>query len=64
MKFNGWTNEAEKGDKVSAYGITVTIDKLYYSDYDNGVWDIEFTDTTGHYRHWKQCYDGGEFIPQ
>ena len=64
MKFNGWTNEAEKGDRIHAHGITVTIDKLYYSEFLDGTWDIEFVDSDGHYRHWKQYYDGGEFLPQ
>ena len=53
---------ARIGDKVSCMGITAEIGKLYYSDHYDGQWDIEFVDTTGQYRHWKQIYDGGTYI--
>lgn len=55
-------NTARIGDKIRSHGIEVTIGKLYYSDCYDGVWDIEFIDTNGQYRHWKQQYDGGEYI--
>ena len=55
--------EARKGDKIRCMGITVTIDKILYQDYWRD-WDIEFIDTNGNYRHWKQGFDGGEFISQ
>lgn len=55
---------ARVGDKIQCMGITVTIGSIYYSDCWDGVWDIEFKDTDGNYRHWKQYYDGGEYIPQ
>ncbi len=55
---------AKIGDKISAMGITVTIAVLFYSDYDErDGWDIEFKDEHGKYRHWKQVYDGGEYLP-
>lgn len=44
----------------------VTIEKIYSQDYygpakDEG-WQIEFEDTTGEYRAWKQRWDGGKLI--
>lgn len=56
--------EARKGDVVKAQGIHAEIEKIYYQDYDRheNMWDIEFLDTTGHHRHWKQCFDGGELV--
>ena len=54
---------AKIGDKIHSHGITVEIAKLFYSDCWGDVWDIEFVDTMGNYRHWKQQYDGGYFIP-
>ncbi len=53
---------ARIGDKIRSHGITVTIGKLYYSDCWDGIWDVEFVDTDGNYRHWKQQFDGGEYI--
>lgn len=55
-------NTARIGDKIRSHGIEVTIGTLYYSDCYDGVWDVEFIDTNGQYRHWKQQYDGGEYI--
>lgn len=55
--------KARKGDKIKCMGITVTIDRILYQDYWRD-WDIEFIDTAGNYRHWKQGFDGGEFLPQ
>ena len=54
---------AEPGDKVRACGITVTIDRILYQDHWRD-WDIEFIDTAGNYRHWKQYFDGGELLPK
>lgn len=55
--------KARKGDKIHCMGITVEIDRILFYDYYE-TWDIEFIDTKGHYRHWKQDYDGGIFLPR
>ena len=56
--------EKVKGAIISALGITCVVDKVFYAHEekvgtDTG-WDIEFVDTNGQYRHWKQWYDGGK----
>ena len=56
------TMKAKVGDKVSAMGITAEIGKIIYQFYFNGAWDIEFVDSYGNYRHWKQEFDGGKLI--
>lgn len=55
--------KVRKGDRIHCMGITVTIQKVFYYDWWE-TWDIEFIDTEGNYRHWKQAYDGGEFFPR
>lgn len=55
--------KAYKGDMIYCKGIYVTIADILYQDFYEGNFDIEFTDTEGIYRHWKQEYDGGRFIP-
>lgn len=58
------------GDRISAYGLTFTVNKILYQDYygpreavhpcsDCWGYDIEFTDNLGNYHHWKQNQDGG-----
>lgn len=53
---------AQKGDKIHCAGITVEIDKILYCDFIFHSWDIEFIDTNGKYRHWKQNQDKGYII--
>ena len=58
--------ERVRGAIISALGITCVVDKVFYAQEekvgtDTG-WDIEFIDTNGQYRHWKQWYDGGEIV--
>lgn len=56
------TKQARKGDKIACMGEVVTIDKVLFADYCMGTWDVEFIDTDGNYRHWKQYFDGGQLI--
>ena len=53
---------SKPGDVIVCQGITVTIEEIYCQYYDDGFWDIEFMDTDGVYRHWKQRFDGGALI--
>lgn len=52
------------GDQITAMGQAATIWSILYQDMyaDPGERDIEFIDTDGNYRHWKECFDGGEVI--
>jgi len=54
------TTEDLKGATIECMGIEVTIDKVYYAYKECEGWDIEFIDSNGNYRHWKQWYDGGK----
>ena len=54
--------KVRKGDKICALGITVTIEKVLYWDCFDDEYDVEFIDTAGNYRHWKQWEDGGFLI--
>ena len=56
------TRKAKAGDIVTCKGIKATIKEIYYQDRNDGTcdWDIEFIDTNGIYRYWKQYFDGGE----
>lgn len=51
-----------RGARINAMGISVTVDKVLYAHHETIGWDVEFIDTAGQYRHWKQWYDGGEII--
>ena len=61
--------EIIRGDRVSALGVTYTVKEVLYQDHfgdhpaapgsDFWGYDIEFTDTSGAYHHWKQNQDGG-----
>lgn len=60
------TKKAQKGDIITCKGIKSVIENIHYQDFyksdrNDGScdWDIEFTDTDGNYRHWKQYFDGG-----
>lgn len=58
----------EPGDKINARGIIATIDRIMYQDsfiWNKGeprIYDVEFIDTNGNYRHWKSNEDGGSVI--
>lgn len=51
-----------RGATISAMGISVVVDKVLYAHHETIGWDVEFIDTAGQYRHWKQWYDRGEII--
>lgn len=51
-----------KGATIHCMDISVVVDKVLYAHHETIGWDIEFIDTVGQYRHWKQWYDGGEII--
>lgn len=53
---------AKVGDIVKANDISATIAKIFYQDFNEGQWDIEFVDTNEIYRHWKSCFDGGVIV--
>ena len=55
--------QARRGDMVACMGIVVTIENILYQEFFED-WDIEFIDTDGNYRHWKQYFDGGRLIPK
>lgn len=54
--------KARKGDRIYCMGITVEIAKILYQEYYDGIWDVEFIDIAGNYRHWKSNLDGGHLI--
>ena len=49
------------GDKIYCRGIVVKISEIIYQDVcaHEGEMDVEFVDSNGKYRHWKQYFDGG-----
>ena len=59
----------QHGDRITALGITCTIDRILDLDHfgdrppapgsDMWGYDVELIDTRGNYRHWKQNQDGG-----
>lgn len=59
--------EVNEGDIVTikAMGFTKT-GKVVYSDYYDGVWDIEMVSTSEvpntEYAHWRQYFDKGDLV--
>ena len=53
--------QLEIGDTIKCQGITATIaDIAFQEPWDwRNAWYLEFTDTKGVYRSWKQNCDGG-----
>jgi len=49
------------GDKIHCKGITCTIKEIAWQESwtMRNSYYLEFRDTDGIYRSWKQCYDGG-----
>lgn len=60
----------EAGDTIVCQRIKATIKEItfqeYWGDDKSREWGfyIEFRDTNGTYRNWKQYIDGGEVIPR
>lgn len=53
----------EPGDAIVCKGIKAIIKEIEFQDYWEGYgFIIEFTDTNGNYRSWKQEVDGGYVI--
>lgn len=61
--------EISVGDTIICKGVRATIAELYYSfrcvEWHHEkkefvkLYDVEFKDTNGKYRHWKSYFDGG-----
>ena len=56
-------NKVRKDDMIRFNGSTITIGKVIFWDYYDGIYDVEFVDTTGKYHHWISDTDGGYHIP-
>lgn len=58
---NNTPRQLQPGDVIHCQGITATIASIAYQE----PWEwreayyLEFTDTKGNYRSWKQNFDGG-----
>lgn len=50
------------GDTIKCQGITATIAEIGFQEpwEWREAWYLEFTDTRGIYRSWKQNFDGGK----
>ena len=63
------TRSINHGDKITAMGLSFTVDRILYQDHfgdrppvpgsDCWGYDVEFIDTHGNYHPWKQNQDGG-----
>lgn len=53
--------QLEVGDTIKCGGITATIASIAFQEpwEWRNAWYLEFTDTKGNYRSWKQADDGG-----
>ena len=51
--------DSVKGATIICGGIVAVVDKVFYAYKEREGWDIEFIDTNGNYRHWKQWDDLG-----
>lgn len=57
----------KQGDKITCKDLTVTVDQIHsqsnYGTDDEPCYYIEFRDTDGVFRYWKQDVDGGFVTP-
>ena len=53
-----------EGDKIVCMGMWVVVGEIIYqNEYAHeGERDLEFIDSKGQYRHWKQHFDGGYVV--
>ena len=53
----------EKGDLIKANGLSIRVDKVIHCDYfyPEG-YEIDFIDTYGNRRHWRQWLEGGSVV--
>ena len=51
--------DSVKGATIVCGGVVAVVDKVFYAFKEREGWDIEFIDTLGNYRHWKQWDDLG-----
>ena len=57
--------QLEPGDTIICKGIKTTIKEIKYQEWWNDYgFIVEFIDTNGNYRSWKQGADGGKVIPK
>ena len=55
----------EPGDTIICKEIKATIKEIKYQEWWNDYgFIVEFIDTNGNYRSWKQGADGGKVIPK
>jgi len=52
---------AKVGDVVEVDGKKHKLDVIYYQEYDDGDWEINF-ESNGRFFMWKQKYEGGRLI--
>ena len=52
----------QAGDTIKTKGVTATIKEIAFQEpwEWREAWYLEFTDTNGIYRNWKQSCDGGK----
>jgi hypothetical protein len=52
----------EKGDIIVVKYVMAIVDRILYQDIDDGFHLIEFYDTQGNYRYWKQRFERGNLF--
>lgn len=52
--------EIQPGDIIECKGLKVVVSKILYQNNFDNQYILEFEDTNGNYRSWKQHVDGGK----